>query len=473
MDDRAAGDGAAFGGSHSVGHNSAQTEPHSFRRRLGNCLRAPLRWARAARSRPGLLLRLAFLLLVLGVGIWIVARQAYGWHQLVAGKHDLQADHCRDALDHFRASLEIWPEDPTTLFLAARAARRVGDFEAAERYLTKCQASSSMAEPAAFERVLLRATRGEIDAVGGFCQVLLDQGHPDTPLILEALALGELTQLRFKTAEIYLDLWLAKSPDQAQAVFLKGRLQLQASNSQEALGLLRRAVELDPERDDARLLLAGLYLDLGQAREALPHLEEARRRLPHNLFAQTRMAQCLVLLGRPEEAISLLDGVLRQNPDVPSALLERGKLAFRDGELEKAEAWLRKACKRDPGNRAAHYQLLQCLKQEGKVAEFRAVQQRLDQIDQDSTRMREIVTELLPKRRNDPDLHAELGELFLSVGAVPEGVSWLDRALQLEPRNPRAHRALAQHYYSLGQSGKAQQHRDLGGVLDPAPITPK
>jgi tetratricopeptide (TPR) repeat protein len=400
---------------------------------------------------------------VLGVGIWIVARQAYGWHHLVAGKHGLQADHCRDAFEHFQASLEIWPEDPTTLFLAARAARRVGDFEAAERYLTKCQASSSMVEPAALERVLLRATRGEIDAVGGFCQALLDQGHPDTPLILEALAQGEMVSLRFASASGYLDQWIEKSPDQPQALFLKGRLQLQASNSQEALGLLRRAVELDPERDDARLLLAGLYLDLGQAREALPHLEEARRRLPRNLIAKARMGQCLVLLGRQEDAIVLLDEVLRQNPDLPSALLERGKLALRDGELDKAELWLQKACKRDPGNRAAHYQLLQCLKQEGKATEARTVQQRLDQIDQDSTRMREIVTDLLPKRRNDPNLHAELGELFLNIGAVPEGVSWLNRALQLDPRNPLAHRTLAKHYHSLGQSGKAQQHRELGG----------
>jgi ribulose-5-phosphate 4-epimerase/fuculose-1-phosphate aldolase len=60
--------------------------------------------------------------------------------------------------------------------------------------------------------------------------------------------------------------------------------------------------------------------------------------------------------------------------------------------------WLEQACKREVGNRAAHYQLLQCLKRSGnsKVKEVRAIQERLDQIDEATTRMHEIVTVELP-----------------------------------------------------------------------------
>jgi tetratricopeptide (TPR) repeat protein len=316
---------------------------------------------------------------------------------------------------------------------------------------------------------LLRASRGETDAVGRFCQALIEQDHPDTPLILEALAQGEMALLRFADANRHLDQWLALAPDRAHAIFLKGRLQYQAGNGQEALVLLRRAVELDPERDDASLLLAGLYLDLGQAQEALPHLEAVCRRQPQNDYAKARLAQGLVLLGRQEEAVPILDDVLRQRPDLVIALLERGKLALRAGDLDRAEDWLQKACKRDPGNRAAHYQLLQCRKQLGKASEVRTVQQQLDQIDQDATRLREIMTVHLPQRRHDPDLHAELGELYLNAGLVAEGISWLNRALQGAPRHARAHQALARHYQSLGQAVQAQQHRTLGGLPDPAP----
>jgi tetratricopeptide (TPR) repeat protein len=316
------------------------------------------------------------------------------------------------------------------------------------------------------ERVMLRACQGEVDAVGQFCYALLERDHPDSPLVLEALAVGNLKLLRFAAAADALDRWLALVPDEPQAVFLKGRLQLQAGNNTEALDFLRHAVELDPTRDEPRLMLAGLLLDLGQAEEALTHLEWVCRRQPRNFSAKARMGQALVLLGRPEEAIPLLDDVIAQRPDVPIALLERGKLALRDEQHEQAERWLREACQRDVGDRSAHYQYLQCLKQMDKTKEARRIQERLDAIDAGSTRVHEIITVELPERRFDPELHAELGELLLDVGLDKDGTAWLQRALQIDPSAPRAHRAFAKYYNSLGQTGLARQHLALADAAD-------
>jgi tetratricopeptide (TPR) repeat protein len=426
-----------------------------------------------SRLRRNRFLKAAIALLVLIVGAWMLARQLYGWHHFDAGKRELARDHCRPALEHFQAALVIWPDDATTQFLAARASRRLGDYEAADSYLTRCQLSPAIREQAELERVLLRACRGEVEAVGGYCQTLLRQHHPDTPLILEALAQGELSLLRFAAAAHYLERWLEMAPDHPQAIYRKGQLQLEAGNLQEALALLRRAAELDPDREDVRLLLAGLYLDLGQAQEGVPHLEFVCGRQPKNHLAKARLAQGLVLLGREEEAIRLLDEVLLARPEHAPALLERGKLAFRHGDLDKAQHLLQEACKRDPGNRAAHYQLLQCLKQQGNDKEVRIVQTRLDQIHLDEARLREITTALLPQRRNDPDLYAELGELYLRMGAMKDGLHWLNRAVEIAPRHPAAHRELAKHHQSLGQHGQAQYHRELGGVTVPAPEPPK
>ncbi len=462
MDDRQADPASAPIVSENVGVPSANRRPPS----LGpssSYLSAPILWCCNLFPHPRRLARLALVLAVFATAAWLLSWRSYGWYHLYVGKRCLQADHFRDALHHFQRTLEVWPDDAALQFLAARAARRAGDFELADGYLTKCRAVPAQAEAAELERVLLRASRGEIDAVGDYCRALLQQDHPDTPLILEALAQGELKLLRFGAASAHLDRWLEIAPDHAQAIFLKGRLQLQASNSQEAIGLLRRAVELDPNRDDARILLAGLHLDLGQAQEALPHLQVVASRQPHNVPVQARLAQALVLLGREQEALKLLDQVLDRRPDLVDALLERGKLALRAGELDKAEEWLQLAAKRDAGNRAVHYQLLQCLKRRGKDAQARAVQERLSKIDQDAARMREIVTVLLPTRRLDPDLQAELGAIFLRGGASTEGIHWLHRALEIAPRHAAAHHALVAHYQSLGQFGQAQHHRALAG----------
>lgn len=409
----------------------------------------------------------------LGLAAWIGAWQVYGWHHLLAGKRSLRNDHCREALIHFQAALQTWPEDPAVALLAARAARRAGDYGSAEYYLKQSQFVPSQADAAAFERVLLRACQGEVDQVGAYCQALLQQDHPETPLILEALAAGNQSLLRLNEATDALERWLEIEPDQPHATFLKGRLLLQAGSNEEALKFLGRAVELDPQRDDARLLLAGLYLDLGQAQEALPHLKIVCSRRPDSVPAKARMAQALILIGQPEQALPLLDEVLREQPDLLSALLERGKLALRDGQLEQAQEWLQKACQRDPGDRAAHYQLLQCLTQQGKVKEARQMQEHLEEMDQEAAQMREIVTTKLPTRPFDPELQAELGELLLKVRADNEGLAWLNRALQLDPRQKRAHAALAKYYQSLGQSSKAQQHRTLAESSDSLPVAPK
>lgn len=432
-------------------------------------LTAPLRYLRLVGPNQSRFRRIAVAIVVLGVAAGIGAWQAYGRYHLLVGTRSLQSHHYGEALGHFQTALKVWPEDGGTSLLAARAARGTGNYEAADRYLRICQMLPSQADQAAFERVLLRTSKGEIDAVGQFCHAMVEQGHPETPSILEALAVGNLTLLRFAAASEALDRWLEIAPDQPQAIFLKGRLHLQASNNVEALEYLRRVVELDAERDDARLLLAGLHLDLGQAQEALPHLETASRRQPGNVPARARLAQAMILLGRTEEAVVILDDVLQRRPDLASALLERGKLALREGQLEQAEDWLRQACQRDPGDRAASYQLLQCLKQRGKTKDALVVQQRLDQIDHDATRMHQIVTVELPQRRFDPELQAELGELLLSLGADNEGLVWLNRALQFDPRLPRAHRALAGHYQSLGQSSLAQQHLAYTGAGDAQP----
>jgi tetratricopeptide (TPR) repeat protein len=436
-------------------------------------LGAPLCWLRLAGPNRSPLRRGAVAVLVLGIAAWIAGWNGYAWYHRALGTRSLEAGESQIALKHFQSALRVWPDDAATQLLAARAAWRVQQVDLAEAYLKKCQSTSSLAEHAQFERLLLRASKGEIDAVGGVCQAMLVQQHPEAPLILEALALGNLMQLRLAQSAQALDRWLEIEPDNPQAIYLDARVHQQTGNNEDALAFFRRTVELDPERNDARLQLASLHLDLGQAQEAVPYLEEARRREPDNIAVQARLAQGLALLARTKEAAVLLDKVLLLRPHLGIALVERGKIALRDGDLEHAEQCLQQACTSEPGNRAAHYQLLQCLKQAGKTSEARAVQERLSQIDENSKRINDIITVELPRQRLDPDLHAELGELLLKAGAVDDGLRWLNRALQMDPRLSRAHRALAAHYDSLGQASLAQQHLALIDPVDAEPPVPQ
>jgi predicted Zn-dependent protease len=415
------------------------------------------------------LVRLLLVLAVLGVGGWMLASRFVGWYHLHAGKAALDADHCDVAFAELQLALAAWPDDAEVQFLTARAARRSGAFGAADQLLTQCEAAPALAEAVVLERVLLRASRGEVDEVASFCRSQLEQNHPETPLILEALAQGYTTALRYPDASNSIERWLEQSPNHPHALYLKGRLQAYAGNQHEAVGLLARVVELDPERDDARLQLAALYLDLGEAREAQPHLEWLRRRQPDHLLVQVRMARCLDFLGRQEEARQLLDDVLARQPAMVAALVERGKFAVRTRELDSAERFLQGACKRDPGNYEAHYQLMQCYRGQGKRKEADAALEKMNRIKQDSSRLREIAAIALSLRPRDPDLHAEVGEILMRLGVPEQGQRWLESALQFDPHHAAATQGLARYYQSLGQTSKAEHYRQ--SAADPAKAT--
>jgi tetratricopeptide (TPR) repeat protein len=396
---------------------------------------------------------------VLVVGVWLLSWRVYGWYHLSAGKKALAVDHCRPGLEHFQAALTVWPGDPQVLFFAARAARRVGDLEVADKYLKQCEESRAMDEEAGMERILLRASSGEMDEVGTVCRTLLDRHHPDSPLIYEAMVQGCLTTLRFQDSASLIAEWRERYPDHAQALYQLARHHLSLSNQQEAEQHLRRVVELDPERDDARMVLAGVLLDLRRALDALPHLEILQRRLPGNLLAQTRMAACLNLLGRQDEAVVLLDAVLARAPKLAPALFERGALASRDGDFARAEDLLKRAVDADPGDPKALYQLKECLRRQEKFAEVKAIEDRMARIEQDTLRLRAITNTELVDHPRDANLHAELGELYLRNGSVDLGLRWLHGALRLDAENARAHQTLAAYYEAEGSPVLAQRHR--------------
>jgi hypothetical protein len=65
----------------------------------------------------------------------------------------------------------------------------------------------------------------------------------------------------------------------------------------------------------------------------------------------------------------------------------------------------------------------------------------------------------LDRRRNDPDVAAEAGELFLQLGEDERGLFWLNRALSLDPRHAPSHRALIAYYERTNNPTKAEEHR--------------
>jgi tetratricopeptide (TPR) repeat protein len=408
---------------------------------------APAAPAPAARPRlrRRLLVCVVIPLVGLATGLGLASPHLRGWYHLHAAEADLRAYHNPQAVRHLQTCLRVWPDSPEVLLLSARAARRAGSYDEAERFLEKYRQARGVDDAGSFEQLLLSAER-DADQAAAVCRRRVEQDDPAAPLILEALARGYLRQYRLVEARFCLDRWLQKQPDNPQALSMEGQFHLDYEHAPDrALDSYRRAVELDPDHEEARQGLAIVLLETKSFAEALPHLETLHRRYPDGLRVQVGLAECRDALGEPDAAQRLVDDILARQPDYAPALAVKGQLAVERGQYDEAEKWLRQAVSRAPADHRARYSLTLCLMQSGQSEEAKRSEAELRVWEEDAKRFNEIVTRDMVKNPQDPELHFQLGRLLLRSGHREEGLRWLRSALRLDPGYEPARQALKEY----------------------------
>jgi predicted Zn-dependent protease len=388
---------------------------------------------------------------------WAIHRSR-AWSHFRAARAETERYHTSQAIRHLQVCMGVWPEDPDVLLLAARVVRRANRYPEAERLLEKYQQARGLDEAGSLEQLLLSAER-RVDQVADLCWHRVQEGHPHKALILEALVRGYLRQYRLGEARLCLDYWRQSEPENAHTYCLEGLLHIDYAHAVSAAEeSYRRALELDPDHEEARIGFAVTLLTANKYQEAVGHLEELRRRQPDNLSVQVGLAECRAASGDVAEAMRLVDDVLSRQPELAAALTLRGRLALEDGQPAEAETWLRRAVARNPSDVRARYSLILCLLQNGKEEERREQQRQLDQLEHDEKRLNDIVTKEIAQRPRDPALHFSVGQLLLRGGNREEGLRWLHSALQLDPQYAPARQALAEYQ----QKAKAEQRPNPG-----------
>lgn len=111
---------------------------------------------------------------------------------------------------------------------------------------------------------------------------------------------------------------------------------------EEAETAIRRSLELSRD-SDALLDLALIGRRRGRSTQAAADLEEATRVAPFRTDLRLRLALWRIEDGRPQDALSLVSGVLSESPKDPLALWIRASIRLREGKTSSALEDLRVA----------------------------------------------------------------------------------------------------------------------------------
>jgi tetratricopeptide (TPR) repeat protein len=340
--------------------------------------------------------------------------------------------------------LRVCPWDAEARLVAVRAKRQAGDPEAAENHLNEFNRFQGWTPAISLERVLLEAERGELGNKESSLRSRLEKGDPDAALLREALARNYMASGRLTDALPFLNDLLAERPLHPRALVWRAQVWARLKKWDEALEDARRAVELRPDSREARLIWAEANERVGQTEQAVREytwLYERGQKTPDVVLG---LGRCWQDLARFAEAREVLDAFLAEQPGRADVLVERGRLALREGGPPSAGQYFRRAVVADPSNPEAHRLILRCLEAGGNVEESARVDDQLRQLEIRAGRIEQLRSDVqAAPRETEPRYRLALA--LLQDGREEEGLFWLNDVLLRDPSHERARAALAAH----------------------------
>jgi tetratricopeptide (TPR) repeat protein len=214
---------------------------------------------------------------------------------------------------------------------------------------------------------------------------------------------------------------------------------MQKGHISESIPEWRKAIELDPEDERARVNLGAALDHDGQAQEAIEQYRKATEIAPEHAPAYDSLAYDLVRLGRLDQAIEAYSTSLGIDPANPRSQTNLGTALYQKGSLEKAIQHCQKALDLDSTSLDAQNTLGLALAKQG----------RLD----------EAITHLRTAASADPEslqYQNNLARFLAQAGRFQEAIPHMERAVKLShAREPVILSLLAAMYAEVGRMPEA------------------
>ncbi|MCA9264325.1 MAG: tetratricopeptide repeat protein [Planctomycetales bacterium] len=275
-------------------------------------------------------------------------------------------------------------------------------------------------------------------------------GSADRKRQLQVRALAGLgtiaeTRRQHDQAVKYFEQLVSINPEHSQAHFRLGNLLFALGRPNEALVQFEAAAQTSTDAPDPRLTLAQLYQQHGNTEETSRWLQQAIDQTPNSPTPRLAMARWLLQIANDEtEATAHLDGAEQVGASAADVGLLRGLIAWKQGDLTRAEKHLEPVAIADPQNTPANCSLASVLaEQAGEDQQKRAW---------------ELIQLVAAKSPQSADIITTAGWVAYRIGQWDIAEQNLRRAAEISPRDRDVHYYLARSLYRHGHIADARQH---------------
>jgi tetratricopeptide (TPR) repeat protein len=296
-----------------------------------------------------------------------------------------QGDYTRASIE-FRNAMQVMPKDPQARLLAGEALERLGRFrDAAGLYQSVIESNP--------DNVQARVDLGTLFAFGGAPQ-----------RALKLIAPG-----------------LAKHPNSAQLLTVRGLARVQLKDYTGALADAQRAVQLDPTYEQAVGLLAAIYRTENENAQAASLVQATLQKVPGSTQLREVLAGIYTQTGDHADAEKQFQALIAMRPADLEYRAQLARIEVHDNRLDQAEATLRAAIQAAPQSDEAKLLLVSFLTSHRSAAQGDAT-----------------LRSFIAAEPDDYSLRLALGAALENSGQPDQAVSAFDEVVQRDADGPDA-----------------------------------
>jgi len=377
----------------------------------------------------------------------------------------------QEAEKEFQGAISLAPQDPTPRAALARMYVAEGQKALAVKVLTdaKLQLGNN---PEAY-RLLGDYYLSEGDAQSALVEFAgLAKDHTDDLKVQKAYAELLILVSRADEASRVTDEILKKSPNDPEALILRGQILLQDKKTDDALQTLQQAVKGEPNNAAGHYQLGMAYMAKGDPGQAQAEWRETVRLRPNLLEAWVALGYQDIRTKDWRELESIGHRLRSIAPKRPEGYLFHATALVNQGDSEGAGADLDELIKIDPKNALGYAKLGQLRAAEKRWADsqkyyqealsrspeyFDAIQGvvNLDYLQGKSANALQFIQSQIKQNPNNAALFLLQGEVLLNNGQLTDAEQAFSRSIALDKKNLPAYILLGQVESALRKPAEA------------------